>query len=81
MAKIIKNNRAKQRARIVQNLTQTILDNLARIAKGKTVPEVITAQVDYYFSCNIAEREILLKMFKDKEDKTLTEIANFFAEK
>lgn len=76
-----KNKKAKQRAKIVQNITEMILDNLARIAKDKTPPEIVIAQNDYYFSCNETERKILLQIFKDKEDKTLTEIANFFAEK
>ena len=81
MKRIQNKRRAKQRAEIVQPMTKNLLDNLARIEEGKTPPEIVDAHVDYYFSCNNAEKLILQDIFAKREDKMQTEICHFFAEK
>jgi hypothetical protein len=73
--------RRKQRAKIVLNLTQKVLDSLARLAVGKTPPEIVKAHVAYYDTCNTAEQLTLMGIFKKEEDKIMTDIAEFFAEK
>jgi len=75
------NRRAKQRAKILEDITQKLLDNLAQLAKGKTPPERVKAHTDYYYTCNDVEQTILLTIFKKIEEKELTEICDFFAEK
>lgn len=73
--------RTKQRAKVVQSMTQNILDNLARIEVGKTPPEIAEAKTEYYKTLNEVEKSILLEIFKLEEDKITTDIANFYAEK
>ena len=81
MNKRTNKRRAKQRAGTVSDLTQKITDSLARLAESKTPPERVQAHVDYYESCNNAEKLILLEIFKKEADKESIEIFNFFAEK
>ena len=75
------NRRTKQRAKIVQDTKQKILDNLARLSVGKTPPERVQAHVDFYESCNNAEKLVLFEIFKNEEEAESIEIANYFAEK
>lgn len=73
--------RANTRAKIVQGMTQNILDNLARLAKDLIPPQIVKTHTEYYFTCNPAEQMILLKIFKQREDKIQTDIAEYYNEK
>lgn len=81
--KRIKNRkkRANTRARIVQGMTQNILDNLARLAKDLTPPQIVESHTNYYFSCNPAEQMVLLRIFKQREEQIQTDIAEYYTEK
>jgi hypothetical protein len=78
MAKRIKNSRRINRLKAD---TWGLRCELAKLAGGKTPTEVVKAHTEYFFTCNIVEREILLKIFAEEQDKETTEIAKYFAEK
>ena len=77
MAKRIRNKRrARTRQAIVLGLTNKLKGELSRLSLlSPDMSEVVAAQVDYYFTCNPAEQEILMRMFKEQEDETLTALA------
>lgn len=77
MAKRIKNkSREKARRAIISNLTTRLIDKLAAISwNSPTMRECVELQVEYYYTCNPTEQEILMKMFKENEDETLTALA------
>ena len=75
------NRRKRQRSGIIQDLDQNVLDNLARIAEGKTPPERVQAQTDYFFSCEPAKQLVMIDIFKKEEKKEILELEQFFAEK
>lgn len=81
MAKRTDNRRRKQRVKIVQDMTQKLLDNLARLSENKTPPEIVKAHTEYYEQCNNAEKIMLLEIFKKGTDIESTNICNYFAEK
>ena len=63
------------RAKIIEAMKLRLLTNLTKIADGLTPKERIKAHVDYYFTCNPVEREFLMTVFKDWEDRELTNVA------
>jgi len=77
MAKKRNNKRAKQRAKILQDMENRLLLTLHEISDGLglTIRERVEVQVDYYFTCNPVEREFLMKIFKNYEDRVLTDLA------
>lgn len=75
------NRRAKQRAKFVRDLNQSVLDELARLSEGLTPPQRVQAHVEYYERCDNAKKLILLEIFKKEADKESTELCEFFAEK
>ncbi len=81
----MKKNKNKRRitakAKILKKIVEKLTTDLANLAEGKTPPEVHAAHTEYYYSCNVVEQEILLKLFKAGEDKETTELANYLAEK
>ena len=76
-----RNKRANTRAKIVQSMTQKLLDDLAMMEEGLTPPKVVKAHTEYYFTCNPAEQAILLDIFAQREDEMQTKIAEYYTEK
>ncbi len=77
MKRVINNRRRKQQ-KAISIVKQRLLDKLTELAKGLTPPEMATAHVDYYFTCNLIEREILMSIFETLEDRVLTDIARYY---
>lgn len=75
------NRRKRQRSATIRDLNQNVLDNLARIAEGKTPPERVQAQTDYFFSCESAAQLVMIDIFKKEDKKEIKELEQFFAEK
>jgi quinol monooxygenase YgiN len=75
------NRRQKARVKFVRDMKQKILDKLAQLAEGKTPPEKVQAHVEYYESCNNAEKLVLFEIFKNEAETESIEIAKYFAEK
>ena len=78
--KRIKNNRKNQRNKIVQENRTKLLKQMAEISKGLTPPEIRDAHIDFYFTCNNAEKLMLNSIFAELEDKMQTDICHFFKE-
>lgn len=71
---------AKKRTAKSKIYVTRLVNELKELAKGKTPPEVVDAQVDYYFKCSYFKQQILIAIFRRNEDKQLTEIAEYFSE-
>ena len=71
----LNSKRAKQRKDIVENITRKLLNDLGEISVGLTPRERVNAHVEYYKTCNTAEQLVLLEIFKNMEDRELTELA------
>jgi hypothetical protein len=81
MKRIKNNRRITAKAKILKGIVEKLAIDLKELAEGKTPPQVAAAHTEYYYTCNVIEQEILLKLFKAGEDKETIEIANYFAEK
>ena len=71
----------RNRGKIALEIKQRLIDKLAELAEGLTPPEIVKAHVDFYYTCNMVEREMLLLMFKADDDRMSTEICQFYTEK
>lgn len=75
------NRRVNAKAKVLKGIIEKLTTDLANLAEGKTPPEIAAAHTEYYYTCNVVEQEILLKLFKAGENKEITEIAEYFAKK
>lgn len=67
--------KSNKRVKIIEAMQSRLLTTLTEIAKGLTPRKRIKAHVDYYFTCNPVEREFLMTVFRNREDRELTEVA------
>ncbi len=75
MAKRQGRKKNNKRAKIIEAMQLRLMVALTEIAESLTPRERIKAHVDYYFTCNLVEREFLMTVFRDREDRELTEVA------
>jgi len=73
--------RKKKDTNRVSKLIANLYKDLDELAIGKTPPEVVDAQLEYYDKCSYTEQQLLMAIFKRNEDKQLTEISDFLAKK
>ncbi len=79
MKRIIR-KRDKRRAKARTDIINRLRTQLVEIAIGKTPPEIVDVNVDFYSKCNSTEQEILMRIFKINEDKELSEILEYHSE-
>jgi len=71
------NNR---RAKFLKQVRQRVVERLTQLSEGLTPTERIKAHTEYYETCSIIEKEVLLSIFEKEKDKDLTELCEFFEE-
>jgi hypothetical protein len=81
MAKRIKDNRRAKQNKAYNSVRPELLKTLARLAEGKTPPEIVDTHIAFYESCNPTAQQVLMQIFAERENQTQTDICRFFAEK
>jgi hypothetical protein len=77
-----RNNREKKRREIVKRIESLIKEKLEKISlDSENIIDKIDRQVELLALSNPFEQSILVKIFKDNEEKEAIEIMNFYKRK